>query len=71
GLYDQLVHSFIQKKSRANYQKAAEYATLIRDIYRSVLNNPSQGQKYIDGLRQQYLRYRALQEELQNISGGG
>ncbi|MGL5194163.1 MAG: SWIM zinc finger family protein [Chroococcales cyanobacterium] len=71
GLYDQLVHSFIQKKSRANYQKAAEYATLIRDIYRSVLNKPSQGQKYIDGLQQRYQRYRALQDELQKISGGG
>jgi hypothetical protein len=71
ALYDQLVHSYIQKKTRPNYQTAAEYAALIREIYLSVLNKPSQWQKYIDALRQQYQRYRALQEELQKIPGGG
>ncbi len=67
ALYDQLVHSYIQKKTRPNYKTAAEYAALIRDIYRSVFNDPSQWQEYIDGLRQQYQRYRALQEELQKL----
>lgn len=67
GLYDQLVHSYIQKKTRGNYQTAAEYAAVIRDIYRSVLNKPSHWQEYITGLQQQYVRYRALQEELQKL----
>lgn len=71
ALYDKLVHSYIQKKSRGNYQTAAEYATLIRDIYLSVLKHPSQWQEYITGLQKQYLRYPALQEELQKISGCG
>ncbi|AFY83144.1 SWIM zinc finger family protein [Oscillatoria acuminata] len=71
ALYDKLVHSYIQQKTRSNYQTAAEYATVIRDIYLSVLKHPSQWQEYINGLQKQYLRYPALQEELQKIPGRG
>lgn len=67
GLYDQVVHHYIQKKNRTNYQNAAEYVKQIREIYLSILNRPFQWQDYLYDLQQQYQRYRALQEELKKL----
>lgn len=67
GLYEQVVHHYIQKKNRTNYQSAAEYVKQIREIYLSILNSPFQWEDYLYDLQQQYLRYRALQEELQKF----
>ncbi len=67
ALYDQLVHHSIQKKTRTNYQSAAKYAKQIREIYLSILNCRFEWEDYLSDLQQQYLRYRALQEELQKL----
>lgn len=67
ALYDQLVHHYIQKKNRTNYQSAAKLVEQIRKIYLSILNRPFLWENYLCDLQQQYQRYRALQEELQKL----
>lgn len=67
ALYDQLVHHYIQKKNRTNYQSAAKLVKQIRKIYLSILNRPFLWENYLCDLQQQYQRYRALQEELQKL----
>ncbi|MCT7958017.1 SWIM zinc finger family protein [Laspinema palackyanum] len=66
-LYNQLAHHYIQKKTRPNYQTATKYVKLIREVYLSILNSPFQWDDYLYDLRQQYQRYRALQEDLQKL----
>ncbi|MCT7964185.1 SWIM zinc finger family protein [Laspinema sp. D1] len=67
ALYNELVHHYIQKKTRPNYQTATKYVKLIREIYLSSLKSPFQWQDYLDDLQQKYSRYRALQEDLQKL----
>ncbi len=67
ALYQQLVDQSIQKKTRRNYQTAAEYVQEIREIYLSLLEDTAGWQEYIHGLRQEYQHYRALQEELEDL----
>lgn len=66
-LYQQLVHDHIERKNRDHYRIAARHARAIQSIYISVLKDSAAWQRYITGLRQNYPRHRALQEELQDL----
>jgi hypothetical protein len=67
GLYKKLVEFCIHKKTRTYYQNAAEYAQEIQEIYLEELDDPQGWEDYISSLRTKYLRYRALQEELDQL----
>lgn len=63
ALYRQMAERAIDGRGRDNYQEAARLLVRARDLYRR-LDEAAQWRVYIEDLRQQHRRLRALQEEL-------
>jgi uncharacterized Zn finger protein len=63
-LYRQEAHRLIAQQGRENYATAARYFQRVRDLYRR-LGEGQTWQALISTLREQYRRFRALQDELQ------
>jgi uncharacterized Zn finger protein len=63
SLYKEVVEQAIGRRGRDSYQEAAEYLKRVKKLYKR-LNAQSDWDGYIQGLRTQYARLPALQEEL-------
>ena len=66
-IYQKLVQHYIDMKSRKHYSTAARYASEIKSIYLSILDNKDAWQRYIDGVRKRYPRHPALQDEFRGL----
>jgi hypothetical protein len=66
-IYQQLVQNYINRQSRDYYRTAARHAEAIKSIYQDILEDSDTWRHYIDALRQQYPRHRALQDEFRRL----
>lgn len=67
ALYDAMVQANIGLSNRGGYAEAARYAAEVMHIYRAILKDPAQAQKYVADIRSKYPRHRALQEEFRKL----
>jgi uncharacterized Zn finger protein len=66
-IYQKLVQSYIDMQSREHYRTAARYADKIKSIYLSILGDKGSWQRYIERIRDNYPRHRALQDEFRRL----
>ena len=67
ALYDGLVQANISLSNRGGYAEAARYAAEVAHIYRSIVNDPAEAERYVADIRAKYPRHRALQEEFKKL----
>jgi uncharacterized Zn finger protein len=65
--YCATVDRLIALRGRDNYRAAVRYLQAIRQIYRSVLNQPKEWDHYFNRLKAGTKTLRALHEELQRL----
>lgn len=66
-VYLNRVEDYIQAKTRANYQQAAELLKVVRQMHHQ-LNQDNQWQETIDGIREKHSRLSALLDELEKAA---
>jgi len=67
ALYDAMVQANIGQSNRGGYAEAARYAAEVMHIYRAILKDPAQAERYLADIRAKYPRHRALQEEFRKL----
>jgi uncharacterized Zn finger protein len=66
AIYEELVQAMIERKNRSAYQEAIQYLQAIRKLQKLPKTSKAWKQ-YIQGIREQYPKLKALHEELDRL----
>lgn len=66
-IYQKLMQSHIDQRGRKEYATAATYAAEIKEIYLQILKTPLEWASFIQTVRKENTRLRALQEEFKSL----
>lgn len=61
------IQNNIYRKKRKTYRIGTEYAAKVKEIYIDILGKEKEWERYIEGIRKEYERRPALQDEFSHL----